>query len=578
MSHLNYLIAVSLLLVGCAQTTKPIVLEKPTPVVAPVTQVMPPVVAVTLPGIELTDAILYQYLLTEFANQRGHKALAVEGSEELAQQTRDPRLAKRAAQLALESGDMNRAVAALKLWQETEPSSSMATRMLSQLLLRGGRLDEALIEFIKVIKEDEFNRGAIFLQLYPMMAAYPDKRAILGLMSELARPYPEVAEGHWVVAQLALSAGDSVLALKEVREAARLRPEWDWPVALEAQLLSPAFPEQTLQVLSLFLARYPGASEIRLQYARALLALKQYALAHDEFEKLSLLAPDRVEMAFAVALITMQLKDLPGAEAELKHALEKGGKGQDTVAYFLGQLNEAKENDTQALIYYREVKAGEYQYRAQLRVIDLLHKQGKLLEARQYLQQISGEGEKDKLQLLMIDAQMLRENHQSLEAMQILQEGLKKFPDNEALLYEVAMLADSLGQFDASEKILRHLIYLKPDHAQAYNALGYSLLERNVRINEALVLVEQALRLAPNDPAIMDSVGWGYYRSGKLNESVAMLRSAFLANPDPEIAAHLGEVLWVKGDKAEAIQIWQASLKASPDSAPLQAVMKRYLP
>ena len=140
------------------------------------------------------------------------------------------------------------------------------------------------------------------------------------------------------------------------------------------------------------------------------------------------------------------------------------------------------------------------------------------------------------------------------------------------------MTGEKLAKYDESEKLLRQLIQIKPDHAHAYNALGYSLLERNVRIAEAVALVEKALELAPDDIAVMDSVGWAYFRSGKLDESVAMLRKAYAGNPDPEIAAHLGEVLWVRGDKEQATKLWQDSLKVNPDNAPLQAVMKRFLP
>lgn len=531
-----------------------------------------------LPNIELSSELLYDYLLTEFANQRGHKALAVEGSRELAQKTRDPRLVKRAAQLALESGDMNRTVDAFRFWQETEPSAVMATRVLSSLLMRGGRLEEARVEFVKVLKSEEPKVGPVFMQIYPLAASYPDKSASLRLMRDLASPYPDVAEAHWVVAQLALAAGDEGLSLAEVKKAARLRPEWNAPVSFEAVLLRKTEPLQSLEVLKRYLSAYPNAGEVRLQYARALLEQKQYKAARDEFQILSREAPDNVELAFAVALISLQLNDLSGAETQLRDALAKGGKGLDAVEYFLGQLSEAKEDEAEALVHYREVKTGEYQFSAQLRVVYLLNKQGKLTEARQQLAQAEAATPVQRVQMVMIEAQLLSGAKQLPEAYKVLEQGLAKHPANPDLLYEAGMLADRMGNYDASEKLLRKLIQIKPDHAHAYNALGYSMLERNVRVAEAVLLVEKALQLTPDDHAIMDSVGWGYYRSGRLDESVAMLRKAYAGNPDPEIAAHLGEVLWIRGDKAEAEQIWQESFKSHPDSVPLLSVMKRYLP
>lgn len=573
MNHSRHLILASLLLVGCAQVVKPTVLVQPEPQAAPeiIAEVTP-----ILPGVELSSELLYEYLLTEFAYQRGHKALAVEGSADLAQKTRDPRLAKRAAQLALESGDMNKAIEAFRFWQKTEPSAVMATRVLSQLLLRGGRLDEARVEFVKVLKSEEPAVGPVFMQLYPMAASYPDKEVALQLMRDLAIPYPAVSEAHWAVAQLA--AGDEKLALNEAREARRLRPEWDAPVSLEAQLLRKSEPQQSLEVLRRYLSGYPKSGEIRLQYARALLEQKQYKPARDEFQLLAKDSPDNVDLAFAVALISLQLNDFPGAEAELRQALAKGGKGLDAVEYFLGQLSEAKEDEGEALTHYREVKGGEYQFPAQLRVVYLLNKLGKPAEARQQLQQAQAITPAQQAQVVMIEVQLLSATGQFSEAYQVLEQGLVKLPNHPDLLYEAAMLADKLGKYDASEKLLRRLIKIKPDHAHAYNALGYSLLERNVRVAEAVALVEKALLLTPDDHAIMDSVGWGYYRSGRLDESVAMLRKAYAGNPDPEIAAHLGEVLWIRGDKTEAARLWQDSLKAHPDNGPLQAVMKRYLP
>jgi tetratricopeptide (TPR) repeat protein len=578
MNKFRHLILASLLITGCAEVPKPVISAKPEQLEQPVQAAPEPVQEVALPDVELSNDLLYEMLLTEFANQRGQKALAVEGSADLAQKTRDPRLAKRAAQLALESGDMNRAVAAFKLWQEIEPTSLMATRMLSSLLLRGGYLEEARPYLVTVLKADGPNVGITFLQLYPLMAPYPDKAAALKLMRDLAAPYPEVSEAHWVVAQLAQAAGNEMLALDEARLAHKQRPSWDAPVSLEAQLLSRTAPEQSLTLLARYLSDYPQANELRLQYARELLEQKKYQAAHDEFQYLAHESPDNVELAFAVALISLQLNDLPGAEAELKAALDKNGKNQDAVEYFLGQLNEAKEDAAEALLHYRGVHAGEYQYAAQLRVAYLLSRQGKLDEARRVLQQAQVDTPARRAELVIVEAQLLREAQQSEAAFQVLQLGLVKLPDNPELLYEAGMQAELLGRYDESEQLLRRLIKIKPDHAHAYNALGYGFLERNVRTNEALTLVEKALQLAPGDHAIMDSVGWAYYRAGRLNESVAMLRRAYDGNPDPEIAAHLGEVLWVRGDKEEAARLWQDSLKEHPDNEPLRAVMKRFIP
>jgi tetratricopeptide (TPR) repeat protein len=380
------------------------------------------------------------------------------------------------------------------------------------------------------------------------------------------------------VAQLAQQAGDNPLALSEVQQARSLRPEWDMAASLEAQLLQKNEPQQALEVLRRYLSNYPDAREIRLQYARALLEQKQYQQSRTEFQRLAKDNPDSPDLAFAIALISLQMNDLQDAEAQFRQALGKGKKDQDTVQYYLGQLGEAKENEDEAMAHYREVKGGEYQFAARLRVAYLLSKRGKLDEAREYMHQTQAANNQQRVQLLLIEAQLLREAKRLEEAYQVLQQGLAKLPNHPDLLYETAMLADRVGKPDVFEQMIRKLIQIKPDHAHAYNALGYSLLERNERIAEAVELVEKALQLAPDDAAIMDSVGWGYYRSGRLDESLKLLRRAFAGNPDPEVAAHLGEVLWVHGDKEEARKIWQDSLRANPGSTPLQAVIKKFIP
>lgn len=570
MAKLNYLIVCSLLLASCAQT--PQRTEPPEAPPQPHAETTP-----ELPNIELSGELLYELLLTEVANQRGHQALAVQSSSELAKKTSDPRLARRAAQLAVESGDMDKSIHALRYWQEIEPASPLAVRMLSSILLRGGKLDEAKPELVKILEAEKENTGNTFFQIFQMLAPYPDKPAALKLVRDLAQPYPHIAEARWSVAQLARLTGDDALALGEVRQARNLRPDWDIAVSLEVQLLQKSAPQQALGVLRRYLSDYPNAREIRLQYARFLLEQKQYKASRDEFQNLANAAPDNSDLIFAIALISLQLNDLQVAEEQLQRALEKGKKDRDTVQYYLGQLSEAKENEDRALAHYREVTGGEHQFAAQLRVAYLLSKHGKLDEARQHLHQARASNNQQRVQLILIEAQLLREAGQMDDAYQVLLHGLAKLPNHPDLLYETGMMADKLGKPEIFEQLMRKLIQVKPDHAHAHNALGYSLLERNERIAEAVELVEKALQLAPDDVAIMDSVGWGYYRSGRLDESLAMLRRAFAANPDPEIAAHLGEVLWVHGDKDEARKIWQDSLKTHPGNVPLQAVIEKYI-
>jgi tetratricopeptide (TPR) repeat protein len=577
MTKFKYILFGSLLLSACAhtpsqsengQTEAEDQIEQPEPQAED---------AGVLPNVELSSELLYEYLLSEIASQRGNETLAIQGSSNLANKTQDPRLAMRAAHIALQFGQADKAIEALKVWRDTDPTSLNARRMLTSVLVRSGKLPEAEEELTKLLKADEAHAAQNFIQIYQMLAANPDKAGVLKLLRELAQSYPRVAEAHWGVAQLAQASGDDALALKEAKEARRLRPEWDMATSLEALLLQKSAPQQGLDELHSYLSHYPKATEIRLQYARALLEQKQYKQAREEFRHLSDANPENPDMAYAIALISLQLNDLKSAETELKLALTKGKKDQDTVQYYLGQLSEAKKNEDEAIAYYRNVKGGESLMAAQIRIAYLLSKRGQFAEARQLLQQAPAANDQQRVQLVMAEAQLLRDEKKFEEAYQLLNQTREKFPDQPDLIYDTAMMADQVGKPDVFEKLMRQLIKLKPDHAQAYNALGYGLLERNERIPEAMQLVEKALELAPDDASIMDSVGWGYYRNGKLDESVKILRRAYTAsNANPEIAAHLGEVLWVRGDKQEAKKIWQDSLKENSDNEQLQTVINKF--
>lgn len=588
MNPVKYLVLTSLLLTACAQVPRQqsvASITSPDVVVAEedggVVSALPPAPVVSdanLPKQELTDAMLYEYLISEIGNQRGYKSLAVNGSVDLARQTRDPRLAKRAAQLAFESGDMTKAVAAFTLWQDIEPSATVPPRMLASIWLRGGELGEARAAFAKVLRDAPSSAGETLLQIEQMLAGYPDRPAALSMMRDLAAPYSNLAEAHGAVAQLALVAGEMPLALNEIRQARKLRPAWEAAASLEAELLQKSAPQQGLQILADFLGEHPNAHELRLQYARALVEQQRYPAAREQFKQVAVHRPGNPDLAFAIALLSLQMNDLQGAETQLKQALTDGKKDQDTVHYYLGQLSEAKHQDDEAIADYQAVKAGEFVFAAQMRIAYLLSKQGKLAEAREVLHSQQPISNLQRAQGVLIEAQLLRDATRYDEAYQVLQQGLDKLPNHPVLLYETAMMADKLGKYEVAEQDLRKLIQLNPQDANAYNALGYSFLERNVRIPEGVALVEQALQISPDDPAIIDSVGWGYYRSGKLEDSVKLLRRAYAANSDPEIAIHLADALWASGDQEEARRLLNNSLQAHPDNQLLRAELKKFTP
>lgn len=248
------------------------------------------------------------------------------------------------------------------------------------------------------------------------------------------------------------------------------------------------------------------------------------------------------------------------------------------VHYYLGQLSEVKGHDEDAIKNYEKIQNGTYHFLARLRMAYLTNKLGRPDDASQLLRKTVTKNNQQRMQLIMLEAQMLRDAQKLEAAYQVLMLGLEKIPNQPDLMYEAGMLADRLGKHDIFEQMMRKIIEIKPDYAQAYNALGYGLIERNERIQEAMRLVEKAYQLTPDDVGIIDSMGFGYYRLGDLVKSLEFLRRAYAINPDPEIAAHLGEVLWVQGQKEEAKKTWDSALRLSPKNMVLQAVIKKFMP
>lgn len=564
-------VSLSALLTACAHPP-----QAPTPAQSPPRAEQP---APALPNVELTDRLLYQFLLGDIAAQRNRPELAAQVYLDLARTTRDPRVARRAAQLAFNAKQYDLSLQALRLWQELEPDSPQARQMLVSLLLSSGRLEEARPHVMELLAADPEQIGNGFLKLHSLLMRVPDKMAVLDWLSGVVAPYPQVAEAHWALAQAAAAAGKPEQALAEARQAYALRPEWDLAVMLQAQLMQSSQPQQATALLAQHLRAHPDQQSVRLFYARLLLEQKQYRLAREEFTRLLQQRPGNADIAFAIAMASVQLGEMERAEQALRAALAANGKkDENALSFYLGQLSEAKPDEAAALKYYRQVKDGEYHFEAQLRIANLLHKQGQTEQARALLRQIKAKNAGQRVQQLLIEAQWLREAKRYAEGFKLLTDGLEEIPDQPELLYQAAMLAEKLKKYDTFETMLYRLIKLQPDNAHAYNALGYSWLERNERIAAAMALVQKAYALKPDDAAIMDSVGWGHFRLGELEQSEFFLRRAYAANPDPEIAAHLGEVLWVKGQRKEAEAIWRDSAKVHPDNEVLQDVMRRFLP
>jgi tetratricopeptide (TPR) repeat protein len=566
-----------LALVGCAQ-------QPAKKIAAPATPVSPSDASATasakhigeLPKLELTAQTLYQFLASEIAGQRGQPGLAVEGMLDLAKSTRDPRLAKRATELALQARLEGRALEAARLWLILDPGEVRARQTITALLVDGGYLDEAKIYLERLLADEGENVGSAFLSLHQVLTRQSNKAAVLVLVEELAKPYPQVAEAHFAIAQAAWGAEKDEQALREIIEASRLRPGWEATALFQGQILQRSSATQALDFFKDYLEKFPKALDVRLTYARMLVAEKRYAEARNQFEKLLADFPGNAEVSVALGLLSLQLHDYDKAELYLKQALAENYGDANAVRMYLGQLEEERKRYDEAANWYGSVLPGEQFLAAQLKYAAMLAKQNRTPEALQYLRQISVQSNQQRVQVIIAEAQILRTTGAYQEAFDLLSKALEKLPNYPDLLYDRAMVAEKVGRLDLLEQDLRKLIQLKPDYAHAYNALGYTFASRGERLDEAAQLIEKALKLTPDDPFIMDSMGWVHYRLGAFDKALVFLRRAYAEQPDPEIAAHLGEVLWAQGNREEADNIWHAALKENPDNEVLLDVIKRF--
>ncbi len=529
------------------------------------------------PG-ELTGQVVYQVLLAEVALQRGKNEFASQAYADLAVRTRDPAVIARAIEVASYARRFEVVQELARLWMQVEPESKRAQQVLVGVMIMSNQLEGLAPELIRLLDADKASLPANLLGLNRMFARTPDRQAVLQLVSKVCTPYFGLAEAHYAVAVAASSAGENERALGEVRKALELRPDWETAALLEAQILASKSSAAAIASLQGFVERYPKAREVQLHLARALVGEKRYAEAKRQFELLLQAYPNNPDVVYPVALLALQENDQALAEAQLKHLVTLEIPDKSAPYFYLGQLADENKRPQEALDYYRQVGAGEHYLPAQLRSAGILAKQGKLDEARAELRAAAERSPKQRVQFTIAEAALLRDAKQTEAALDLLEQALLAEPGQPDLLYESALLAEKLGRLEVMESRLRKLIEIQPEGAQAYNALGYSYADRKLRLPEAQQLIEKALQLAPNDPFILDSMGWVLYRQGDLDSALAHLQRAYALRRDPEIAAHLGEVLWMLGRKNEAQAILREAQKKDPAHEVLGEAVKKFSP
>jgi tetratricopeptide (TPR) repeat protein len=533
-----------------------------------------------LPLHELTEELMFKLLTSELAFQRGDWQTAYVTMLSLAQQTRDPRIARRAAEIALAAKQADEALNAVRLWRSLAPHSEEAAQYYLSFVVLSDNLAEAEPILEQRLREARpQTRGLLAFQMQRLLARAKNKAAAFSLLENILTPYLDLPEVRLALAQGAYAHGDNERARQEAQAALKIKPDSELAILALVQV-TPEKAEAS-RLMADFIARYPKSRDVRMAYARMLVENREYAKARDEFEILLKDQPQDLSSLYALGVLGAQTNDLKAAEkyltTYLKLLADKPDEERDPTQalLLLAQIAEERQDSEAALKWLAQIEPGEAYLSAQIKRAQVIAKRGRLADARKLLHELPANGEREQVQLVIAEGQLLRDANHLQDSLKVFKEGVRRFPSNTDLLYDYAMAAEKNNQWELMESTLRKVIELAPNSQHAYNALGYSLAERNIRLDDAFALIEKALQLAPDDPFIIDSMGWVQFRLGKLKEAEALLRRAYEMRPDVEIAAHLGEILWVKGQKEDAQKLWRDAQSKDPQNDTLKSTLAR---
>ena len=535
----------------------------------------------------LDAELFYQLLLGEINAGGAEPGAGYSLILDAARKTNNPALYQRAVDIAFQARSGDAALQAANAWKQAQPQSREANRYVLQILVALNRVADTA----EVLKSDialatAADRPAVIAGIPRLFARVSDKKLASSVVEQALAGYltvPALGPAAWTsVGRMRLAAGDTSGALDAARKAQELNPAAEGPALLALEMMDPKQP-----LAEPIVRRYIDGkplTELRMGYARALLDAQRYAEATQQLKVITAERPTFAEAWLVQGTLQVQDNQLEAAEASLRRYVElaqdqarseERSRGLAQAYLSLSQIAEKRKDYVGAGALLDRIENSQDLMSAQNRRASLLARQGKMEEARKLLRAIPERSPADARNKLLAEVQLLRDNKQYRAAYDLLAEAARRDPKDNELLYDQAMLAEKLGNNADMERLLRQVIAAKPDYHPAYNALGYSFAERNIRLPEARQLIQKALDFAPGDPFISDSLGWVEFRMGNRAEALRILDTAYKARPDAEIAAHLGEVLWALGQRERAQAIWKEGLLLNRENETLQETLKR---
>ena len=539
-----------------------------------------------LPEVTLTSNIVFRILAAEISAQRSAFIPAGKTMLDLAKEVGDVRLARRALEFYLAGGNLAGALESSRLWLRFEPDDAEALSTEMTLSAASGQTSGLTSALRKKIDEARDKTAAIG-QAMAVLGRVPDKRAGLAILITVLQESQarDTLPAHIAISDLARAAGDAPRALSAAKAALNVAPRsedaamrvFEYGLAVDAQ--------QAFRDAQGFAAAHPKARRLRLLLATQWAERREFDSAMAELVAMAKLDPEDIDLVFMQGQIAYRAKRLPEARNLLEQYVSRQsqrqsgasdeGSGLVDAYQLLSRIAQDQGFFDDAVRLLDNIQEPSARHNARVRQAAIRAQQGRVDDALAILDTSDPQSLEEEVLTASAGAQMLREAKRPLEAIKRLEAANERMPDTVEIKYELAMMYERNERLNDTERLLREVIALDPGHAHSYNALGYSLADRNQRLPEALKLITRALEIAPNDPFIMDSMGWIKFRLGDYVTAVQYLEKAYRVRPEADIAAHLGEALWMLGQRDAAIEIWKKALAKEADNATLQETIKR---
>ena len=524
---------------------------------------------------EISPEVLYLLMTAEIAGQRNLYGVSLDGYLEAAKRVDDVRVAERAAKIGLYIKDTKKTSEAVSLWLKRDASNLTARKIAALSALKDGDKELALEHLNKMLSDDLAGFEASLLELTRVLGKEGKAGFIYGVLEELAQQHPEQASVVFVQALLAGQLNKGELVELKVNKALLLQPEWDKALVLRAKVFAQKrqFDKARLD-LEKVLEKSPENNKIRKMLGQVLMKTDALDEAVAQYQQVLKVEPEDGESQFAIALIYLQQKKERQAVKLLKKLVNKPGWDAQ-ASYYIGRIEfKNKQYDT-ALTWFDKVTRGGYEYDAAMAAVSVMLNQKNFAGAEQRLLKLTEKFPKQRLNIVLLHAEIFNEQKKHQQAFDLLSKGLIDFPGHRDLLYSRALIAEKIDRLEVLEADLKKILRAHPKDVSVLNALGYTLVDRTDRYQEAEVYLQQALDLKPEEAVIIDSMGWLKFKQGKSAEALVLLRKAYARQAENEIAAHLAEILWFVGEKDEARLVFGKALKKAPEDEYLLKFQQR---